>query len=87
MNEYDEVVLDAFIANQRKLFPEDIVSSREEAEEFLSDSLAVVVENLDEVREYLDEAGMDVCGMSDDELLDASEVFPIQDGRYLIVEG
>lgn len=87
MNEYDEVVLDAFIANQRKLFPEDIVSSREEAEEFLSDSLAVVVESLDEVREYLDEAGMDVCGMSDDELLDASEVFPIQDGRYLIVEG
>ncbi len=87
MNDYDEVVLDAFIANQRKLFPEDIVSSREEAEEFLTDSLAVVVENLDEVREYLDEAGMDVCGMSDDELLDASEVFPIEDGRYLIVEG
>ena len=36
---------------------------------------------------YLDEAGADVSGMSDEELEEAAEVFPIPDGRYLIVEG
>ena len=30
---------------------------------------------------------MDVADMSDEELEDASEVFALPDGRYLIVEG
>ena len=33
------------------------------------------------------EAGADVEGMSDEELEDASEVFALPDGKYLIVEG
>ena len=39
------------------------------------------------VKDYLDESGMDVTGMSDEEILEASEIFPLADGTYLIVEG
>ena len=34
-----------------------------------------------------DEAGMDIAGMSDEDILDASEVFTLDSGRFLIVEG
>ena len=30
---------------------------------------------------------MDISGMSEEEVLSASEVFEIGDGRYLVVEG
>ena len=48
--------------------------------------MAVVVQSVKEVREYLESAGVDVEGMSDDDLLDASEVFTVGDGTYLILE-
>ena len=32
---YDEVVLDTFIEQQTKLFPEEVVATREEADDFL----------------------------------------------------
>ena len=47
---------------------------------------AVVVDSVEDVIEYFDEAGMDVDGAVDDEILEADEVFDIGDGRYLIVE-
>ena len=87
MGEYDEKVLKAFLDNQMQLFPEIVADSLEEAEYFLEDCMAVVVKDLKEVREYFDEAGMDAAGMSDRELLEASEVFSLSDGRFLIVEG
>ena len=37
--------------------------------------MAVVVENIDEVKEFLEEEGMDIQGMSDEELEEAAEVF------------
>ena len=49
--------------------------------------MAVVCKNLKEVRDYFDEAGTDIAGMSDDELLEQSEVFSLPSGRFLIVEG
>ena len=49
--------------------------------------MAQVVDSIEEVREYLEESGTDVEGMSDEELEDASEVFALPDGKYLIVEG
>jgi len=58
----------------------------EEADEFLCDCMAAVVNNADEVWEYFEEIGADVEGMSREELLEASEVFELPDGRYLIVE-
>lgn len=36
--------------------------------------MAVVCKNIKEVRDYFDDAGMDVAGMSEEELLEASEV-------------
>ena len=61
--------------------------NEEAAEAFLEDCMAVVVESLAEVREYFEENGMDVDGMSEEELEEASEVFALPDGTYLIVEG
>ena len=40
-----------------------------------------------EVKEYFEEAGTDIAGMSDEDILDASEVFALPSGRFLIVEG
>lgn len=87
MNEFDEECLNVFLENQSQLFEEAVAETLEDAEVFLEDCMAVVVENIDEVKEFLEEEGMDIQGMSDEELEEAAEVFPIPDGRYLIVEG
>lgn len=87
MNEYDEEILQCFLEHQMQLFLEPVADSPEEAEEFLEDCMAVVCKNSKEVRDYFDDAGMDVAGMSDEELLEASEVFAVGDGRFLVVEG
>ena len=87
MNEFDEECLNVFLENQSQLFEEAVAETLEDAEAFLEDCMAVVVENIDEVKEFLEEEGMDIQGMSDEELEEAAEVFPIRDGRYLIVEG
>ena len=49
--------------------------------------MAVVVDSIDEVRDFLEEEGVDVEGMSAEELEEASEVFAIPGGRYLSLEG
>ncbi|MFT3983902.1 MAG: glyoxalase [Lachnospiraceae bacterium] len=85
--EYDDEVLRSFLKNQSQLFDENVAETLEEAEAFLEDCMAVVVDSLDEVREYFEEVGADIDDMDSEELEDASEVFKIPDGRYLIVEG
>ena len=87
MYEYDEEVLRVFLKKQLQLFDELVAETREEAEAFLEDCMAVVVDSLDEVKEYFEENGTDISDMSDEELEDASEVFAMPSGRYLIVEG
>ena len=87
MYEYDEDCLKTFIKKQGQLFDEPVAETLEEAEAFLEDCMAVVVDSIDEVREFLEEEGVDVEGMSAEELEEASEVFAIPGGRYLIVEG
>lgn len=84
---YSEECIRVFLENQGRLFDEPVAADAREAEEFLEDCMAVVVKNVKEVRRWLDESGMDVTGMSDEEILDASEIFPLPDGTYLIVEG
>ena len=84
MHEFDEAVLKCFLKNQLQLFPEKVAESMEEAEEFLEDCLAVVVNSVDEVIEFFEEEGIDMDGAS---VEDIEEVFDIGDGRYLIVEG
>ena len=87
MNEYSEECLLTFLEKQSQLFDEPVADTMEAAEAFLEDCMAIVVDSLDDVREYFDENGLDVSGMSQDELEDASEVFPLPNGQYLIVEG
>ena len=84
---YDEEILTYFLENQLQLFPDPVAENVDEAEEFLEDCFAVVCQNLKEVKDYFEEAGLDVSGMSDEEIVDASEVFALPDGRFLIVEG
>lgn len=86
MNTYDEVCLTYFLEHQEQLLPERVAETLEEAEEFLEDCMAVVCKNIKEVRKYFDEEGADIAGMSTEELAEASEVFALPDGRFLIVE-
>lgn len=87
MNEYDEDVLQYFLDHQLQLFPEVVADTMEEAEYFLEDCMAVVCKNKKEVRQYFEEVGTDIAGLSEAELLEECEVFALPDGRYLIVEG
>ena len=84
---FTEECINTFLENQEQLFPQAVADSYEAAEAFLEDCMAQVVDSIEEVREYLEESGADVEGMSDEELEDASEVFALPDGKYLIVEG
>ena len=84
---FTEECINTFLENQEQLIPQAVAESYEAAEAFLEDCMAQVVDSIEEVREYLEESGADVEGMSDEELEDASEVFALPDGKYLIVEG
>ena len=86
MHEYDDAVLECFLENQSQLFPEPVAETLEEAENFLEECMAVVVNSVDEVIEYFEDEGIDMEGAMDDEILEADEVFDVGDGRYLIVE-
>mgnify|MGYP003458773023 FL=1 len=68
------------------MFTEPVADTYEEAEAFLEECMAVVVNSKKEVWEYFDEECIDMEGADEDEILDAAEVFDVGDGRYLIVE-
>ena len=76
--QYDETCLEYFLAHQEQLLPEPVA--------FLEDCMAVVCMNLKEVKAYFEDQGADIEGMSLRDLEEASEVFVLPDGRYLIVE-
>lgn len=83
---YDKECLEVFLKEQCKLFDEPVAETMEEAEEFLEDCMAIVFENIDDMRKYFEE-NMDVSCESDDELLEELEVFKLSNGRFLVVEG
>lgn len=87
MSNYSEACLKVFLRDQEQLFDEPVAETLEEAEAFLEDCMAVVVDSIDEVREYFEEEGVDVDGLGPDDLEEASEVFALPDGKYLIVAG
>jgi len=87
MHQFDDDVLECFLENQQQLFPNRVAETLAEAEDFLEECMAVVVNSVQEVIEFFEEEGVDMEGAMDDEILDADEVFDIGDGRYLIVEG
>lgn len=75
-----------FSENQLQLLPEKVADNIDEAEAFLEECVAVVVDSVDEVWDYFNEEGIDLEGQEKEEIADAPEVFDIGDGRYLIVE-
>lgn len=86
MGNYEEEIVEFFLRNQDRLFDEPVAETLEEAEAFLEDCMAVVCKDIREVKEYLDESGADISGMSDTDIEEAEEVFLLPDGRYLVVE-
>ncbi|MBQ8327678.1 MAG: glyoxalase [Lachnospiraceae bacterium] len=86
MNGFDRKVLKCFLDQQLKLFPEEVAANEEEAEEFLEDCMAVVLDSKEDVLEYLEEVGVDLEEQSEEEILSMEEVFAVGDGRYLVVE-
>ena len=87
MHEFDDAVLACFLENQSQLFPEDVVSNLEEAEAYLEECMAVVVNSVSEVIEYFEEEGIDIAGQDEEEILEAAEVFDVGDSRDVIVAG
>lgn len=87
MYEYDEECLKTFLEKQGQLFDEPVAETLEEAEAFLEDCMAVIVSNIEEVKLFLEEEGMDIDGMTMEEIEESSEVFALPSGQYLIVEG
>ena len=86
MNGYDELCLEYFLENQSQLFDGRVAENLDDAQEFLEDCMAVVCRNIKEVRAYFEEEGADISYMDDEELEEASEVFSLPDGRFLVVE-
>lgn len=87
MEQYSQECLEFFLDNQLQLFDERVAETTEEASEFLAEMMAVVVDSIVEVSEYFEESGMDTSDMSEDDLKNASEVFHLPNGSYLVVEG
>ncbi|MCR4842152.1 MAG: glyoxalase [Eubacterium sp.] len=82
---YDDECLAVFLRDQGRLFDEPVAETPEEAQAILEDVLAVVCDGIGEVRDYMDESGMDLSGVTDDNLRDAAEVFELSNDRYLVV--
>ncbi len=82
---YDKICLEVFLEKQLQLFPERVAQTPQEAEEFLDICMAEVCENINEVRDCFDEYGADIAGMKKADFEAAEEVFPLPDGRYLVV--
>lgn len=85
--EFDESVVRCFYEKQEQLFGKKLLGSLAEAEDFLEESMAVVVESPREVWDYFEEAGIDTEAADEEGILEAQEVFAVGDGKYLIVEG
>ncbi len=76
---FDEKVLQCFLENQSQLYPEPVAETLEEAETFLEDCMAVVVDSVREVWEFFEEEGIDIEDADEDSILEAEEVFEIGD--------
>ena len=75
---------EVFLEHQEKLLPKPVAETAEEALEFLTECMAVVLDNGNELRQYMEDEGID---MEDDEdVTDELEVFALPGGEYLYVE-
>ncbi|MCR5294821.1 MAG: glyoxalase [Lachnospiraceae bacterium] len=86
MSYFKKEYLESFLENQGRLFDRPVADTLEEADSFLVDCMAEVADSPEEIRECLDGFGMDFSDLSDRELLEAAEVFPLPDGKYMVVQ-
>ena len=68
---FDEMVVQCFLENQLQLYPEKVAETYEEAENFLEECMAVVVNSVKEVWEFFEEEGVDMEGADEEEILEA----------------
>lgn len=85
MEQYSKECLKVFLEEQDKLLNAHVLQTVKETKDFFEENMAVELNNLKEVREYMEESGMDVAGMTDEELKEQSEVFALPSGRFLVV--
>lgn len=78
---------EVFLRDQKRLFDEPVVYDVEEAEEFLEDCFAQYCKNIKELKQVMDDEGMDISGMSDEEIEEQLEVFKLDNNNgYFFVE-
>ena len=87
MDKHIDECAKVFLRDQKQLFDEPVAYDLEEAKEFLEDCMAVYCKDIKELREVMDDGGMDVSDLSNDELLEQLEVFRLDNGGYFFVEG
>ena len=87
MDKHIDECAKVFLRDQKQLFDEPVAYDLEEAKEFLEDCMAVYGKDIKELREVMDDEGMDVSDLSNDELLEQLEVFRLDNGGYFFVEG
>jgi len=86
MEGYERECAEVLLKEQERVFGEKVADTIEEAIEFLEDCFAVVLSDVEEIKEYWDECGIDATGMSDDDILEADEVFALPNGKYMVIE-
>ena len=87
MDKHIDECAKVFLRDQKQLFDEPVAYDLDEAKEFLEDCMAVYCKDIKELREVMDDEGMDVSELSNDELLEQLEVFKLDNGGYFFVEG
>lgn len=87
MDKHIDECAKVFLRDQKQLFDEPVAYDLEEAKVFLEDCMAVYCKDIKELREVMDDEGMDVSDLSNDELLEQLEVFRLDNGGYFFVEG
>lgn len=87
MDKHIDECAKVFLRDQKQLFDEPVAYDLKEAKEFLEDCMAVYCKDIKELREVMDDEGMDVSDLSNDELLEQLEVFKLDNGGYFFVEG
>ncbi len=87
MDKHIDECAKVFLRDQKQLFDEPVAYDLDEAKEFLEDCMAVYCKNIKELREVMDDEGMDVADLSNEELLEQLEVFKLDNGGYFFVEG
>ncbi len=87
MDKHIDECAKVFLRDQKQLFDEPVAYDLDEAKEFLEDCMAVYCKDIKELREVMDDEGMDVSELSNDDLLEQLEVFKLDNGGYFFVEG